>query len=238
MNKHNIYQTGTINSLLEAVYAGDTSMEQMLQHGDFGLGALDNIDGELIIHEGICYRADATGKLHILDKDIHTPFAVVNKFIPEQKFTVKDLDFKSLEAVVAEHFISSNLIYAIRVTGKFQHLDLRSEHCTCRPYKRLTEILPNLQTTFIASNVSGVMVGVWFPKYMAQLNVPGFHFHFIDDLRRLGGHVFGFQLEEATIELQVLHGFQLALIENQDFYQADLNIQNESAVASVEQVRT
>ena len=238
MHKHYIYQTGTINSLLEAVYAGDTSMEEMLRHGDFGLGALDNIDGELIIHDGVCYRADAKGELHILDKDIHTPFAVVNKFVPEQNFDLKNVDFKELEKLVSDHFISPNLIYAIRVSGRFNHLDLRSEHCTCRPYKRLTEILPSLQTTFVVDNISGVMVGVWFPKYMAQLNVPGFHFHFINDLRRLGGHVFGFQLEEATIELQVLHGFQLALIENQDFYQANLNIQNESAVASVEQVRT
>lgn len=238
MHKHYIYQTGTINSLLEAVYAGDTSMEEMLRHGDFGLGALDNIDGELIIHDGVCYRADAKGELHILDKDIHTPFAVVNKFVPEQHFDLKNVDFKELEKLVSDHFISPNLIYAIRVSGRFHHLDLRSEHCTCRPYKRLTEILPSLQTTFVVDNISGVMVGVWFPKYMAQLNVPGFHFHFIDDLRKLGGHVFGFQLEEATVELQVLHGFQLALIRNEDFYQADLNIQNESAVATVEQVRT
>lgn len=238
MHKHYIYQTGTINSLLEAVYAGDTSMEEMLRHGDFGLGALDNIDGELIIHDGVCYRADAKGELHILDKDIHTPFAVVNKFVPEQHFDLKNVDFKELEKLVSDHFISSNLIYAIRVSGRFHHLDLRSEHCTCRPYKRLTKILPSLQTTFVVDNISGVMVGVWFPKYMAQLNVPGFHFHFIDDLRKLGGHVFGFQLEEATIELQVLHGFQLALIRNEDFYQANLNIQNAAAVATVEQVRT
>ena len=238
MHKHYIYQTGTINSLLEAVYAGDTSMEEILRHGDFGLGALDNIDGELIIHDGVCYRADAKGVLHILDKDIHTPFAVVNKFVPEQHFDLKNVDFKELEKLVADHFVSPNLIYAIRVSGRFHHLDLRSEHCTCRPYKRLTEILPSLQTTFVVDNISGVMVGVWFPKYMAQLNVPGFHFHFIDDSRKLGGHVFGFQLEEATVELQVLHNLQLALIRNEDFYQADLNIQNESAVATVEQVRT
>jgi alpha-acetolactate decarboxylase len=32
-----IYQTGTINSLLEAVYSGDKTVGDILKHGCFGL---------------------------------------------------------------------------------------------------------------------------------------------------------------------------------------------------------
>jgi len=238
MKKQFIYQTGTINSLLEAVYEGDVSMEQLLNHGDFGLGALNDIDGELIIHNGICYRADPYGNLHILKHSNYTPFAVINKFEPSINFNVKGKNFQQLEEEISRHFPSRNLVYAIRVSGDFARVDLRSEHCTCRPYRRLTEILPALQTIYGCNGSTGTMIGVWFPAYLSQLNVPGFHFHFIDDECKTGGHVFGFELVEAKIELQVLHGLKLELIQNNDFYAAQLDIQNQAEVATVEQVRT
>lgn len=237
MEKKFIYQTGTINSLLEAVYAGDINMNALLKHGDFGLGALNDIDGELIVYNGICYRADAHGNLHKLTHTNYTPFAMVNKFEPEHTFYINNLNFEELETQIAKYFPSLNLIYAIKISGSFKHLDLRSEYCTCRPYKRLTEILPSLQTTFERDNINGVMIGVWFPEYLSQLNVPGFHFHFLDDKLTTGGHVFGVDLIDAKVELQILYGLQVELIQNDDFYNAELNRQNKAEVAQVEQVR-
>ena len=38
--KSSMYQTGTINSLLQAVYLGDTSVADLKECGDFGLGHL------------------------------------------------------------------------------------------------------------------------------------------------------------------------------------------------------
>ena len=37
ITKQSIYQTGTINSLLQTVYDGDASIEKLSQHGNFGL---------------------------------------------------------------------------------------------------------------------------------------------------------------------------------------------------------
>jgi acetolactate decarboxylase len=79
------------------------------------------------------------------------------------------------------------------------------------------------------------MVGVWFPTYLQQINVPGFHFHFIDEARQIGGHVFNFKIVSAMVEIQTMHSLQLDLIENDLFYKADLNNQDESGVATVEQ---
>ncbi len=236
-DKFQIYQIGTINSLLEAVYEGDLTIKELKSHGDFGLGALDNIDGEMILYDGVCYRANAFGGLNVIPDYNKTPFAMVNKFVEEKSFSIKDVDYATLEKFLSKKFVSNNLIYAIKLHGTFRHIQLRSEHCTCRPYQKLVKILPSLQTTFSFENVTGVLVGFWFPQYMSQLNVPGFHFHFIDDNRTIGGHVFGLELDCGMVSMQELHGFQMELIRSDDFYNADLSQTKASDVAQVEQVR-
>lgn len=236
--KQSIYQTGTINSLLQAVYDGDASMEKLSQHGDFGLGALDAIDGELIIYDGKFFRANAHGQLNQLAPESCSPFAVITKFKPERSFEISAASFAELEQKLLPQLISANLIYAIKIEGLFNHIELRSEECTCRPYRKLVEILPDLQRTFSFENIRGTLVGVWFPNYLAQVNVPGFHFHFIDEQQQVGGHVFGLDIVNGKVGIQTLHGFELDLIQSDEFYQANLDINNGAAVAQVEQVRS
>lgn len=239
LEKSYIYQTGTINSLLDAVYDGDVQISDLAYHGDFGIGALDSIDGEMILHHGICYRADAEGKLSILNNFTKTPFAMVNKFQSEIEFRFEDnLSFMELEEYLLKKLPSKNLIYAIEIIGNFVSVNLRSEHCTCKPYRKLVEILPDLQTTFSFENISGTLVGFWFPQYMNQLNIPGFHFHFIDDDKKIGGHVFGLNITSGTCKIQTLHGFRMELINTNEFHRANLGFNNQRDVAQVEQIRT
>ena len=49
---------------------------------------------------------------------------------------------------------------------------------------------------------------------------------------------FGLKMEHGKVEIQTLHGFELDLIQSDEFYQANLDINNGAAVAQVEQVRT
>lgn len=238
MLKHYIYQTGTINSLLEAVYDGDTTMAQLATKGDFGLGALDAIDGELVVCDGKFFRANANCRLNRLDNLSKTPFAVISNFQPSLSFTLAAISFADLETQLLAHLPSTNLIYAFRIEGVFSQIDLRSEECTCRPYRRLIEILPALQRTHSFENLSGTLIGVYFPTYLSQLNVPGFHFHFIDVAEEIGGHVYGLNLTSGEVKVQVIHGLDLSMITTDEFYQANLasNIANE--VTQVEKLRS
>ena len=43
-----IYQTSLMSALLSGVYEGETTMADLLQHGDFGLGTFNHLDGEMI----------------------------------------------------------------------------------------------------------------------------------------------------------------------------------------------
>lgn len=43
------YQVATISSLLAGGYDGDTTVGEMLRHGDFGLGTFNGVDGEMMV---------------------------------------------------------------------------------------------------------------------------------------------------------------------------------------------
>jgi acetolactate decarboxylase len=220
--KHQIYQTGTINSLLNAVYDGDMSIGELREHGDFGLGTFDMVDGEMIVCDNVYYRADEDGNLSVVPDDVVTPFAVVNRFQSEKTFEVSDMKCLPLEQWLKTQFESENMIYAIRIDGTFRDIHLRSEHCQPNTLRKLTDTLPALQHTFVHENIAGSLVGVWFPKYLEQLNVPGFHFHFVDADRKVGGHVFDFDLEKGTVHLQVIKSLHFDLIDNAEFAHANL----------------
>ena len=158
--------------------------------------------------------------------------------MPEKSFKLSSLNYLDLEQKILPYLPSNNLIYAIRIKGHFQHISLRSEECTTRPFRKLVEILPALQRTFEYTNIAGQLVGVWFPTYLSQVNVPGFHFHFVDNNKSVGGHVFGLFMTEGEVEIQVLHRLELDMIASQEFYDANLDTENKEAVAQVEQVRS
>lgn len=229
-----MYQTGTINSLLDAVYQGDTSIAELKMHGDFGLGTFDLVDGELIVCDNQYYRADVNGKLSVVKDNIKSPFAVVNQFTPDITLDIDNHDFESLGKLLTKQFVSNNLIYAIKVTGHFKTIHLRSETCQTRPFKKLSESLPKLQHAYAEEEILGIMVGVWFPDYLREVNIPGFHFHFIDSARKTGGHVFDFELTHGTADIQNLKSLHLDLIDNDDFFHANLNPKTDEDMNRIE----
>src|ERR671910_3269594 len=80
---HTLFQTSTIDALLEGKYDGDVSFAELEERGDFGLGTLDALDGEMIALDGDFYQIDSDGLVNPVGKTTKTPFAVVTIFEPE-----------------------------------------------------------------------------------------------------------------------------------------------------------
>jgi acetolactate decarboxylase len=59
---HVIFQTSTIDALLDGAYDGDVSFRELREHGAFGLGTLDALDGEMIALDGRFYRPPPTAR--------------------------------------------------------------------------------------------------------------------------------------------------------------------------------
>lgn len=230
-----MFQTGTIRSLLQGVYDGDQSIAELGNHGDYGLGTFDAVDGELIAVDGVYYRADVNVILTKVPGHTKTPFAVVTQFQPLIKLDFSHIDcLQALESEIARRFISKNIMYAVEVRGRFADMDLRSEACQLQPYQPLAETLPKLQSVYQRNDIAGVMVGLWFPEHMSALNVAGFHFHFVDADRTLGGHVLDMRLLQGQARIQPIHDFAMHLIDSKAFAAADLDTQDDAAVAAVE----
>ncbi|HKH10046.1 MAG TPA: acetolactate decarboxylase [Rubrobacter sp.] len=186
---HSLFQTSTIEALLEGNYEGDVSFSELEDRGDFGLGTLDALDGEMVALGGDFFQIKSDGRAYEIEGRARTPFAVVTFFEPEPPRTLPaPMDFAGLCAHVDRLVGETAGCCAVRVDGTFERVKTRSVPRQHKPYPPLVEVVGN-QPTFELRDVRGSLVGFRFPDYASGLNVPGYHFHFITEDRSAGGHV-------------------------------------------------
>ena len=83
-------------------------------------------------------------------------------------------------------------------------------------------------------NVEGTVIGFRCPTYVAGVNVPGYHLHFLSQDRARGGHVLGFELVTGRAQMDVLDRFVLQLPATADFAAVDLARDRQRELAGVE----
>lgn len=236
VSRNMLYQIGTIRSLFSGVYEGDMRFDELAHYGNFGLGTFDAVNGEMIAIDGCFYRIDSDGKAHAAAAHMKTPFSVVTHFKPSQHHTLPQFaNIDSLQQHIASTFESRNIIYALHLKGHFTQVSLRSEHPQPHGHKPLKETIAQVQTQFSFDHIEGSMVGFWFPEYMKAINVPGFHFHFLNASHRVGGHLFNMKLEQASLEIMPLFDFGMHLIHTPLFEHVDLDCSDEAATREIEQ---
>ena len=198
---HTLFQTSTIEALLEGNYDGDVSFAELEDRGDFGLGTLDALDGEMIALDGAFYQIKADGLAYAIDGRSRTPFAVVTFFEPGLSRTLSaPMDFAGLCSLVDRLVGGTEACCAVRVDGRFELVKTRSVPRQRKPYPPLVEVVEG-QTTFELRDVTGTLVGFRFPDHARGLNVPGYHLHFITDDRSAGGHVLSCRLSSGELHV-------------------------------------
>src|SRR5262245_19544577 len=58
-----LFQVSTTGALVQGVYKGVVTLGALKEHGDFGLGTFEGLDGELVALDGEFYQMHASGKL-------------------------------------------------------------------------------------------------------------------------------------------------------------------------------
>src|SRR5262249_4821409 len=140
MDAETIYQTSTISALLSGVYDGDTTIAELLRHGDFGLGTFNQLDGEMVILDGVCHHLHASGAATIAGSDDRTPYAAVAGFTPEITVPVTSPGTRQATTALIDKAITSpNLVQGIRISGQFRHVRNRTVAAQRPPYPPLTE---------------------------------------------------------------------------------------------------
>lgn len=229
-----IFQVSIMNAMLEGVYDGETTIEEMAKHGDFGLGTFNGLDGELIAVRGQFYQIRNDGTSVLADPKSKVPFGAVTTFRPQITHEINNhLDRAGLEELMQKLTPSHNLFYAVYIEGHFDNVKTRTVSKQEKPYLPFTEVVKE-QTEFDFNNENGLLAGFFSPAYAQGMTIAGFHLHFLTHSRQGGGHVLDFNLSKGILKIQALPYYTVLLPEQKDFEEADLAGDKSQAIIATE----
>lgn len=206
-----LYQVSTLGALQQGLYQGGMTYGQLKQHGDFGVGTFDALDGEMVATDGKFYQVTSDGVAHRVQDAQTAPFAAITFFDSDKTITLnQSVDFQGLGAFLDSQLPTRNIFYAIKIVGTFDYVKTRSVPRQKEPYPPLAEVVKT-QPTFEFNNVQGTLVGLRSPDYVVGINQPGYHFHFITADEKSGGHVLEMKLHGVTIALDETRNWETVL---------------------------
>ena len=237
INNEVINQVSLLQGLTFGDYTGSVTVAELKKMGDIGIGTFDKLNGELIMLDGVVYRAAGDGSVEVVNDEETIPFADVTYFDndEEQKAdAVESIDaLKELLNKKVEE-LGENRFYMVRIDGVFPEMHVRSELAQEKPYQPLAKVLETDQTFFDFEDVKGTVVGLYCPAYMNMLNAVGWHFHFISDDRQAGGHVVDLRGDKATIRWDYTQEFSMKLPDSEAFKDYDLTVDQSEDIKKVE----
>jgi acetolactate decarboxylase len=217
-----LYQRSTIGALLAGIFDGTETVERLLHHGDFGLGTFNALDGELVVLDGVAYQVTSDGRAGPVASTKRTPFAAVTRFVAEHSLAVvAPLDREGVANVIHKAGRSENITVAVRITGRFGRILMRTVAAQTPPYPSLDEASSN-EVEITVENVEGTLVGFRTPEFEHSIGVAGYHLHFLDAERTRGGHMLDFTFDAGEIALMEITEIHLSLPRSGAFLSADL----------------
>ena len=230
-----LYQVSTLDALMQGVYDGETTLDDLLQQGDFGIGTFEALDGEMVVLDGVVYQVLSSGKVVEAEKSMKTPFAMITVFQEDIQAKVADIQaYEQLKAVLDPLLPSANLFYALKIEGSFSYVKTRSVPTQAEPYPLLADVTSH-QPTFEFEDVTGTVIGYWCPAYMEGINLPGYHLHFLSSDHIMGGHLLECTLIKGTVSIDTTQALHMLLPENAHFAQVDMSGVSQEEKEDVEQ---
>ncbi|MEE9911232.1 MAG: acetolactate decarboxylase [Deltaproteobacteria bacterium] len=211
-----LYISSPINALLEGLYRNDITVGMLMEKGDFGIGTFNSLDGEMVALDGSCFYLDFDGNARPAADGMQSPFATMCRFEPMLTEEVEAPLSRAAFAERLKHILpSDNMFYAIHMTGSFKSVETRSVPRT-ENYRPLSEAT-NFQKRRHFKDVEGHLVGFYTPPFVPSINVPGYHFHFINDSMSAGGHLLNCEPNHLDIRLQIFFSMELSLPKTLDY---------------------
>lgn len=221
--RETLVQISTIDAILNGVYDGVVDFAALKGYGDFGIGTFEGLDGEMIGFDGNFYQVRADGIAYPVSDSMETPFACVTFFDTDYEEELPEgFDYEQIQELLDNTLPTSNIFYAIKIEGTFSYMKTRSVPGQQKPYPPLVEVTKN-QPIFEFANIDGTVVGFQCPAYVAGVNIPGYHLHFLTETNNAGGHVLEFQVADTVAYVDYTSDFLMILPgEGSDFYELDL----------------
>jgi acetolactate decarboxylase len=232
--RDNLFSAGFASGFIGGLYDNWYPYKQLEKHGDFGLGAPGQLDGELLMLNGKIYQTKSTGKTTLVADTGKLPYAVVCFFKAKKTFKhAGTLNKTTLYAYLDSLVTNQNGIYAIHISGKFKLVKTRAFPPVEKPYVPLAAML-NKQQFFENSNLQGDLVGFRIPAFMEGAHISGYHFHFLSMDKTAGGHLIDLDATDITIEVDTLTSYTMDLPQTADFNNFDFKKDRKEEIKSVE----
>ncbi len=239
MSEMKMYQVSTLQALMLGYSRAVISVSELLSHGNIGLGTFTDVDGEMIVLDGSCYRAMENGDIATAEPDRGVPFSTVCTMTDSKPMefgfmnNIEELK-TALNNIIDSHF-GLNSMHMAHIEGEFEVVDARSESGYESVHVDLKTILGKTQKAFKFEKIKGTLVCVYFPDYMDGINAAGWHLHFISDDRKHGGHVFDIIMKSGKGQISKINSIELKLPDEPIFDTYSLKKASEEAIKEVEQ---
>lgn len=239
MKSSKIYQVSTLQALALGYSRSVVTVRELMEHGDTGLGTFEDVDGEMIILDGVCYQARPDGSVVRSEDEAGVPFAVAGyvkaceSFRMEEKKNIAAIK-KELMLRIDEAF-GLNSIHIARIDGVFHVIHARAGAPYRSQHVSLKDILSKTQKDFCFEELRGTLVCVYYPDYMDGINAAGWHMHFLSEDRTLGGHVFEVSMGEGECHIQKMDRIEIQLPKEAAFDTYSLKQASQDEIEQVEQ---
>lgn len=215
--ENTIHQYAPTVALLNSIYEGDFTPEQMVQQGNIGIGTVNHLAGELVAVDGVVYTIDAEGGIKEAPEDLESPNMTMINFQPKRTVTVENIkSYEDLTKALQKYATSINSFYAYRIKGEFGYLKMASAHKVENEDVSLFEYL-DTRVMYTRENIKGTLVGLFTPDYLGNIVIPGMHFHFLSEDIKLGGHLEDIRFNKLSVEIQEINQVNLQLPQTEKF---------------------
>jgi acetolactate decarboxylase len=236
-NGDELVQFSLLAALAAGDYGGGAPLGEVLKYGDFGVGTFDRLDGEMILLDGEIFQVVASGEVVRRDAQGETPFATVTFFEADGAIDhVSAGSLTELDQTLDRRVPHDKQPFALKVTAEFEELTLRSAPPQTPPYRPLAEVIDQ-QRVWKRENVRGTLVGVRCPEWMGTLNVAGYHWHFLSDDRKVGGHLLDCRFSDGRAAYDECSSVLIRLPASASFGAIDMSGVSEADVDKIERQR-
>lgn len=216
-----IFHYSVLKALDNGVLEGNMKVGELKQHGDFGLGTFNKLNGEMVVMDHIVYRVSPEGKIIQPDDATLIPYSVITYYHQDDSlYMAGQIDYPALKEYINRRIPSRNLFYAFRITGQFEYIKCGGANMQEKPYnKSLVQMLAD-RPVYEARNIKGTLIGFWCPKFIGDINSVGFHLHFLADDHSIGGHLMEFGSRSLEIGYDSKSTYKILLPDTESFRDA------------------
>ena len=217
-------QISLFSVLLGGHYGGIVSVGEVKRLGNLAIATMDRLDGEMQMIDGVVYQACADGQVYLPGDDETVPFGTIADFSAEDTVRLADIpSYEQFEERMKDRCPRNDFPLAIRLSGRFDFMKVRTVKRQEKDGIGLAEAAKD-EAVFEFRDVCGDLVGFRLPGYIAGINAPGWHLHFMDDARKHGGHVVNFSLLEGDLSFCHAGDYLVRLPDSPDVFAGlDLN---------------